>query len=285
MKRIIIVFFCSTILATYSVAQASLLTKPVVEVAEVIAKKLGVQSAKELSEFGGELAVKELLEKAVKEGGEEMAERVSYYASNYGVNALRAIDKSPASIIRALDNLPGDMIKPAIGAIEREGDTLVRLVTQYGDDALKTSVQLPGVGTKIVGDLGADGIEIAGKLTQDQAIILSKHSKDIANLPAKEKGQFLSLLKNNTNGVIETLEKNPNTRITLATLGALFIVQDNLLGSGEEITELPDGTVIRKPAGALENVLKGPFLILSYALGIGLVGIATVKIWKEYKSV
>src|SRR5256885_699492 len=79
---------------------------------EMIFKRAGTGAAEELAKSGGRIAVRETLERAAAEGGENLVRKTTAYGIEQGPIALRAIGRSPAKMVGALDNLAADL-RPA----------------------------------------------------------------------------------------------------------------------------------------------------------------------------
>ena len=95
-------------------AQATLVRKPVTEILEYFTKKSGTQGLKELEQIGGERAVREVVEKAIAEGGEAAGEQVARAVSKHGVSALEAIKAEPTAMLKALGKMPDDIAAKAV---------------------------------------------------------------------------------------------------------------------------------------------------------------------------
>ena len=93
--------------------------KAACELGETIVRKFGGKGSQEFASLGGEQAIEALLKKASAEGGEQLTAKVIKYGSAYGVQGLKAISRSPARMVQALDRLPPGKLKDAFRAIER----------------------------------------------------------------------------------------------------------------------------------------------------------------------
>lgn len=181
-----------------------------------------------------------------------MVERVARYASRFGPPALRAVERSPARMIRALDGLPPDLVAPALRAAAREPELTARLVGEYGKGALEITALRPGVGASLVEKLGADGITIGRKLTTDQAVTLARYADDIAALPPGERNQLLNAMTQAPVKVLDYLESHPKVLFTAGGVAAIVAAKDNLLGR-----PAPATTQETPPAGLVERVISG----------------------------
>src|SRR5258708_3531031 len=83
---------------------------------EQIFKRAGREGAEELTMTGGRIAVRETLERAAAEGGEGLVRKTTAYGIEQGPVALRAIGRSPAKMVGALDNLAAELRPAALRA-------------------------------------------------------------------------------------------------------------------------------------------------------------------------
>jgi hypothetical protein len=233
------------------------------ELVEIMLREGGREAATELAEMGGVVAVRQLLERAMNEGGEELVERIGQYATHYGPSALKAVEPSPCRIIRALDRIPPDLVAPAIRAAAREPGVTARLVAAYGKDALEVAAKHPGVGASLVEKLGSDGITIGQKLTTDQAVMFARYADDIAALPAGDRNRVLDAIMKAPAAVLGFLETHPKVLLTAGGVAVMVAVKDNLFGS---TTTSTNGGA---PTGLVERVIFG--LVNRFAVPLTIV--------------
>lgn len=260
------------------------------EFIEAITKSGGKEATQELAEFGGKQAVQEVLEKASLEGGDELVERVIWYGKKYGVPAVKAIGNSPTLYIKALDELPESLVERALWAVQRESETVTRLLSQYGSGALLVAARFRGVGTDIVTKLGDDGIRMGRDLTEDQAITLARHADDIAKLPASQRSQVVNAIMSAPNRVIEYMEKHSRVFGTAAGIATLVTLKDEVLGKDEEVIINPDGSKVTRKRGIIERLLDSildkfntPLLAIFVMVAIVVGGLGGVKIWGAFQ--
>lgn len=219
----------------------------------------------ELAEHGGEAFVRDLAQGLVREGGQEALEKVAELTGKYGPDVLRAVDNapSPTTILRALDELPAEQVGPAIKRLSAgpEGKVLAVLVERYGANALRTEIAHPGIGVRLVQNLGDDGIRLSLRLSREQAITVARHAEDIAKLPSEQKNKVLYLLYNDTKQMIDFMgrfiERNPGmTLFTVATTTIILANSERILG-GDNIIYDKDGNpqLVSKP-GLLDRILE-----------------------------
>ncbi len=253
---------------------------------EAVVKAISKQGARELATFGGERAVREVLEQAEKEGGEALLKKVIQYGEKYGVAALEGMKRSPGVFVRCLDELPEEVALKALQAVKREPDLMARLVSQYGTDALRIAAKHPGVGEQITKTLGREGIEIAERATTKSAVQLSRIAEPIAKLPESEKSQLLDALKNAPKELIDFLDKHPKVLYTTAGVVSFIAAKDQILG-GYKVSVDKDGNVriLRKP-GFIERMwettaqsFNTPLACIIWLASLILFAWGAVKIW------
>jgi hypothetical protein len=271
-------------------AQVAGVTRGIVEEGiELIFKQGGKETAEELSKLGGRAAVRQTLQKAANEGGESLVLRTTAYGIEQGPIALRAIGRSPAKMVGALDNVAAELRPAALRAVEREPTALTGLVERFGGDALEAAAKQPGVGTVLGEKLGSEGLQAAKTLSTDQSIIVARHADEIAKLPAAERAGFFAKLKSNAAGVTGYLERHPKTLLTAAGVAVVLGAKDEILGPGEE-TVGPDGKVIGRREGLVLRVWHDVLGVLAKPIGwiaTLLVGVAAIwaglKVWVMWR--
>ena len=198
-----------TLLFLAQLAHANVVTKGVQELLEAMAKKGGKEATQELAEFGGRQAIEGVLEKAAREGGDDLVEKVIFYGKKYGLSAVKTIDNSPALYIKALDEIPKNLVERALWAAQRDPAAVTRILSQYGSAALQVAAKYPGVGTDIITKLGDDGIRIASDITENQAIILARNADEIAALPIATRREVVGAISAAPGRMIDYIEKHP----------------------------------------------------------------------------
>jgi hypothetical protein len=260
------------------------------ELTEAILMRGGREAAEELAHIGGEVAVREVLEKAAREGGEALVGRVAHYGRTGGFAALKAIERSPGRWVSVLDDLGAEMAGPALRAAAREPEVLTKLATTFGKEAVEVAVKHPGVGTKLATTMGRDGIELGMKLGTDDAIRLARHADEIARLEPLARSQVLTKLGRNSRGVLDFLEAHPRILLTAAGVAAVLAVKDNFLGQTGERRVLPDGTVIEPATGFGERLIDRiidrfhePMTWLLGVLGLIVLGWGLIQLWHLWR--
>jgi hypothetical protein len=266
--------------------QANVITKGVEEITEVITVQGSKKAARELAEYGGKEAVQATLEKAAREGGDELVEKVVAYGRRYGIAAVRVINHAPTSYVNALDGVPEDLVERAIWAVQREPEVMAKLVRDYGSDALLLATKHRGIGGELVSKLGDEGIRLGKALSERQAIVAARYADTIAALPQPQQSRVIGAIVAAPARTLGFLEKHPKVLLTTAGVGTFIALKDDMLGQDEEVQIAPDGTRMVRKRGFIERTLdqfRQPIvLILSIAAGIlALWGLT--KIWGVYR--
>lgn len=245
-------------------AQGALIRKGVTELVELFTKTGARQSAKELADIGGERAVREILEKAALQGGDELVASVVAVAKAGGPRTLTAIGAEPALMTRALRALPEGRMADAVIEAARQPALMGKLVRAHGDDVLAASAKHPGVGAQVIDEFGGAGLKAAKSLGTDDVILLVK-AKGFRELPIAAQTKFLGLLERNPQGVTNLIK--------LAAGGAAIVLTADFVNKAEE--KLLGGAGETGP-------LVGPMAATGRALGVLLVvvlgGYAAIKL-------
>jgi hypothetical protein len=239
---------------------------------ETVARSAARDAAKELAEAGGRAGVREILEKAAAEGGETLVRKTAAIGAEQGPAALRAIARSPAKMVDAIENVAADLRPAAIRAAEREPAAVANLVNRYGADALEAAARHPGVGTTLAEKLGPEGLTAARTLTTDQAVVIGRHADEIAALAPAQRASFFARLRSNAAGVVSFLESHPKTLLTTAGVAVLLGAKDELLG--------PGGGPQNKPPGLVHRIWSDTLGVASKPIGmISTILVALVALW------
>jgi hypothetical protein len=206
--------------------------------------------AAELTEFGGEAAVREVFEQVARESGEEGVKTLVQLSKSYGLDAIRAAKVAPRLTLLA-ERVSPELAPAALRTLLRpeERAVLERLGSELTPAALEAAARHPGVGVEVVERLGAAGVQASKRYDTDAVIQLVKSSeaKSIAALPATQRA---SILKR----VAQFIEQHPKTVLGAAGLALFIRYKDELLGEKGEIAIGPDGTPIYIPkTGILER--------------------------------
>ena len=228
--------------------------KVVVELAEIITRK-GSTAIRELSEMGGEKALKEIAGEVAETGGEKALIQLQKLTAEHGVAGIRALKQNPVRMLNALHDVPESMMGRAIAAVNHNPATLNRLVTDYGSEALKVAVKHPGIGTDVAERLGRDGVAAALRLKTPQMIQLHRISPLLSQLAAAQQKPVMDMLTKAPERILSLLERHPNVLMTAAGVTVLINYRDALLG-GSDLFQNPDGTwgVTSRP-GMLERTV------------------------------
>src|SRR5580704_10375559 len=205
------------------------------EAVEFFAGQAERQGAKavttELTEFGGETAVREVFEQVAKESGEEGVKKLVQLSKSYGLDAVRAAKVAPRLTTLA-EGVAPELAPSALRALLRpeERALLEPLSNELATGALEAAARHPGVGVQVVNELGVAGLKASKQYDTDAIIQLvrSSEAKSVAALPAAQK---TGLLKR----VAQFIEQHPKTVLGAAGLGLFIRYKDELLGDKGEV--------------------------------------------------
>ena len=214
-------------------AQAGAAGRAALEIMEQLAKRGTTTATRELTELGGEVAIRELLQQAEKEGGEALVKSLSDQAAKFGIVALQAAKGAPHVVVPAVEQLPKELMEKGLRAIAHEPAAMQKLISETGQEAFEAAARHPGVGADIVRTLGKEGAETLSKLSDDAALQLARSAPEIAALPVAERSSLLAAMKSNTAKVLTFLEKHPKTLLTSAAVTAFLASKDELLGTND----------------------------------------------------
>jgi len=270
-----------------AIAQASYVATAAKELAEALIRKGGQQGAKELAALGGEALAREALEKAAQEGGEKLAQKLAAQALEHGPALLKVAKSSPSTFVAAFDELTPAMRKAAAQAMTREPDLMARLFSKVGTEALTAAAKHPGVGTKVMEELGSEGAKTLGKLaTTDEAIQLSRLAPELAKVAEPERRTLMEMIGKAPEKIMDLLEKHPKVMLTGAGVASFIAAKEQILGGAEIVTnENGIVSVVAKPGfidrmwrqttGTFETPLTG---LISIA-GLIMLVWGGIKLW------
>jgi hypothetical protein len=263
--------------AVPALAQAKVAKEIIEESVELIFKRAGKEELEQLAEAGGRQLIRETLEKSAQEGGETLVKRATAYGLEHGPMAMRAIKRSPQTMVKALDNLQPSLRGPALRAVGREPELLTKLVQNHGAEALEVAAKHPGVGANLGNKLGSEGIAAAKNLTTDQAIVVARHADEIAALPAAERGVFYQRLGKAPGAVVDFLERHPKTLLTAAGVTAFIAAKDDIMGPPSNDPLNPGG---KRGGGLVYNIWQDTLGVVKKPLGmVGTILVALVAGW------
>jgi hypothetical protein len=290
---------------TKAIGFGGLVRKPAQELIEVVSeyillRKGSRELSKELTDLGGETALRKITERTIREGGEQSMTVLLRLTKNHGPDVIRVMNVSakPQKILKVINEIPEDLAGRAIRAMSagQEGKALVKIVEKYGEPALKSELKHPGIGVRVINDFGQAGIELAEKLSTKEMLTLSRHSKDIAKLPIEQKDElikmFLSYPDRMIKFIAKFIEQNPGKVLfTAATTTIILANSDNVLGDGTVIYgEDGDAKGVKKE-GSIEKIVKhGLDTILSAIMPVIIIGLSlwiAIKLlflfWYKYR--
>jgi hypothetical protein len=246
-------------------AQAALVRKPVVEILEYFAKKGGTQGLKELEQAGGEKAVLEIVERATKQGGDELAQQVVTLTRKQGARALEAVGADPAVMVKALKSVPEDRLVSVLAESARRPDLMAGLVRTHGDEVLLASARHPGVGVQVIEEFGAGGLNAAKSLSTDKMLVLGR-THGFGQLPEASQKTLSGLLNRSPLEVVNALKIIGGGTAIVLTVDKVNKIADMLIGT-------PD-----KPGGIIA-VVETYSWVFGGCLVAVLLGYAGIKLW------
>lgn len=242
-----------------TLAQGAVVVRAAEELGEVLLRRGGTEAATELARLGGQKAVQEMMEQAMKEGGEVLMKQSAQLAEKHGILAVKALHGAPGTVVRALDGIPAEMAENGLRAIAREPVAMQAMVKEFGGTALETAAKHPGLAAP-VSRLGSEGFDIARQVTTPEAAILARHADDIAKLPATERAAVMDLIKKSPGKVLAWMEKHPKLLVTGAVAGTVVLARRELFGEGDA------PGFFERAGGALYETFKAPVNIAVAAL-------------------
>ena len=237
-------------------AQGSLARKAVTELIEFFTKAGAKQSAKGLAEIGGEKTVREVIEKAAAEGGDDLVRQVVVLAKGSGPRAIKALEGDPALMTKALRSLPEGKEADAVIEASRQPQLMAKLVRAHGDDVLTAAARHPGIGTQVIDEFGGAGLKATKDLTTEEVITLAK-AKGFRELPQAAQGKFMSLLDRDPKAVANLLLLAGGGTAVVLTADFVNKAEEKLLGKKGETGPLigPMVTFARIIGGVLAAAL------------------------------
>ena len=258
-------------------AQGGAAVRLATDLAESVMRRAAGESAektaRELAEFGGSRAIREVLEQAQKEGGEVLMKQVAAQTEKHGLLALQALKGAPAPVIRALDGVPAGLAENSLRALVREPAAMQKLATEFGSSALETAAKHPGLAVPIGSRLGGEGLDTARRLTLDQAAALSRHADDLAKLPAAERSQFLSMIRDAPAKALTWLETHPRLLIAGSATTAVVLARKEIFGEGVQ-----QGLIERAAASLYRTFEKPVNMVLGVLAAVALIW-GGFKVW------
>jgi hypothetical protein len=205
-------------------AQGGLVRKGVSEFLEGFAGAGAEQSAKELAEIGGERTIREVVEKAASQGGDNLVMLVVSLGKSNGPRAVKALEGDPALMTKALRGLPVGKVADAVIEASRQPALMAKLVRSHGEDVLAASARHPGIGTQVIEEFGEAGLKATKDLGTEEILILAR-TKGFRELPQAAQSKFISLLDRDPRAVTNLLR--------LAAGGTAIVLSADLVNKFE----------------------------------------------------
>lgn len=251
-------------------AQSPVVKKGVTEVLEILTRSGGKNATEELAEYGGERAIRELVEKVAMEGGEQLVGEVVALAKSQGPRVIKAIEADPVVMTRALRSIPEDKIAGSLAESMRNPGLIAKLTRRHGAEALELSASHPGVGAKVIDEFGESGLKAARALETEDMITLAK-VKGLNDLPSTSRRDFLETLGRNPKGV--------NQAIKVAAAGTALVLTADFVTRLKEETLGETGRFNRQ-----SNTLLWSVVALIVAVFGGYAGIKLWGVWKNQQA-
>jgi hypothetical protein len=231
------------------------------------------KTARELAEFGGARAIREVLEQAEREGGEALVKQVAVQTEKHGLLALQALKGAKAPVLHALEGVPADLAQNSLRALVREPVAMQKLATEFGSTALETAAKHPGLAVPIGSRLGGEGLDTARRLTLDQATALSRHADDLAKLPAAERSQFLNLIREAPAKALAWIETHPRLLIAGSATTAVVLARKEIFG------EAGQQGFIERATGAIYRTFQKPINLVLGVISALVLAWGSFKLW------
>lgn len=222
--------------------------KAVGEVVEYLSRAFG----REVAEEGGEAVVRT-----------GVARVLGRYGSKYGDELIVLFKKLGPGSVKMADSYGDDAIKimtrwgdDGLRLLGRSADDVIPLFNRYGDDAVEVCIKHPGVGEKLIGQMGEEGIRIGKKLDTNQVIQVLRASPELAR-KGKLKA-FGSLAAKHGEKLFTFIEKHKT--LMLGVPAFIYIV--NHPEVLEPAGRAGGGAVGEAMKGALEGATRGTFSTL-----------------------
>ncbi len=273
----ILTFSLLLALGSSAFAQGGAAVRLATELSESVVRRAAGETAestaRELAQFGGTKAIREVLEQAEREGGEALMKQVAAQTEKHGLLALQALKGAPAPVLRALDGVPAELAEKSLRALVREPAAMQKLAVEFGSTALETAAKHPGLAVPIGTRLGGEGLDAARRLTLDQAAALSRHADELAKLPAAQRSQFLTMIKESPGKVLGWLEKHPRLVIAGSATTAVVLARKEIFGEGVQ-----QGFLERAAASLYRTFEKPVNLVLGVLAAVALAW-GGFKVW------
>lgn len=280
MKLFSLCLLLSLCASTVSVhAQSGAAARVTAEVMESVMRRGAGQAAertaKELAEFGGQKAVREVLEQAEREGGEILMRQVATQTEKHGVLALQALKGAGAPVVRAVDGVPAELAENSLRALVREPVAMRKLATEFGAPALETAARHPGLAVPIGNKLGAEGLDAARRLTLDEAAILTRNADNLAHLPAAQRSEMLSLVRQAPAKTLAWIERHPKLLVAASATTAVALAREEIFG----IAATGQQGFIERAAGKIYQTFEKPINLVLGLLSAIVLAWGGFKVW------
>lgn len=254
-------------LPTCAHAQDVLARRAVTELIEGYAESWAKQFDKDLVEIGGENTLREVIEKAAAEGGDDLVRQVVALGKSSGPRAIKALEGDPALMTKAIRGLPDGTVADAVIEASRQPALMAKLVRAHGKDVLTAAARHPGIGTQVIEEFGVAGLKATRNLSTEEVILLAK-VKGFSELPKASQGKFIFLLDRDPRAVTNALKQVAG--------GTAIVLSADFIKEIEKVIFPEDGKAW---------LLINPPVTYSWVIGGVLVAVlaayASTKLWGE----
>lgn len=263
-------------------------------------RSLGRETTEELAKLGGEQAVRQLAERALREGGEETLQQLVRLTRNHGVETLRMAENASSlpRLLRVVDDLPPEMAGSAIRRLASPGGrNLAEMVERGGESILRGELAHPGLGGRLVHQLGPESGPLVSRLSREQALLLGGQAEHLALAAPSTRAAVMRLFTDRTDASFRFLgdfiQRNPGKVLFTAAGTTLFLAHHEALlgGAGEIVYDADGNPIFVAQAGFFDrlvgNELRSVIRWLGFVLVSGLalyLGLKLLLVWRRGKA-
>lgn len=224
---LILAVLTMTPVASAPAALGSAARKAAGELVEYLGKKF----SREMAEEGGEAVVRKSAARVFARAGKSHGDDLVRLFRKLGPRSVRMADSYGDDAVRIMSRWGDNGVR----LLGRSADDVLPLFRRYGDDALEVCIRHPGVGERLIGEMGEEGIEIGRKLTTDQVIQVLRASPELARQGKLR--EFGRLAAKSGREIFTFIERHP--KLTLGVPAFIYIVNhpEILKPAGEAVGE------------------------------------------------
>lgn len=194
----------------------------------------GRKFGRETVEEGGKVAVKKSVAKVLARSGKRHGDHLPRLFKRLGPRSVRMVDSYGNDAVKILSRWGDDGLR----LLSRSADDVLPLFRRYGDSAIEVCIKHPGVGKRLIREMGEDGIRIGRSLNTDQVIRLLRASPRLARKgKLQEAGRAAS---RHGTGILDFIENHK--ALTLGVPAFFYVVHN------PEVLQ-PAGAAVGEAAG------------------------------------